>query len=151
MLKEFFESYSAPDCPKSTNGMISPNSSADYVISKLSGYVSKNDINMSNYFNTYGNLLFVGSQVSDLFTSLRPNNFSSLHEDQKNKIDTSIWSQASFIYSDILLGGETLFDSDKDHLAGIIMNYCDSFYYDDTTGKTIRGHAISDYKWKLNY
>jgi len=50
-----------------------------------------------------------------------------------------------------LLGGAGLFNSDYNRLAGIIMNYCDSFYYDDPTGKTIKGHSISDYKWKLKY
>ena len=54
-------------------------------------------------------------------------------------------------YSEVILGGGSLWQPDIDCLTGILMNYCDQFYLNGGNGQTINGFTIGNFKWQVMY
>jgi len=56
-------------------------------------------------------------------------------------------------YKEIIIEDDTaqLRKSEKNTLAGILLNYCDTFYGTDNTGATIYELKIADLKSKITY
>ena len=122
------------------------------VTTEISSMIGKDSVMNKDLLEKQSNLFSVADSVQSVFKKERKSKtaFEYKSPEEKMEIDKKVLSVCEDIYKEIIIEDPdaSLRKNEQERLAGIIMNFCDSFYDTNKDGSTIYGIDIKSLKTK---